>query len=208
MSLVSYPDVSERIYDNRDNPKILFPVIMKVPESERRPRGKEQVQTLSRLARQAALISAEKSGLGSIDFRKNEDGVPIPTDGIHWSISHKPGYVGGVVATEPVGIDIEQVRSVKDGVMEKIADEREWALAGGKAPEAFFRFWTAKEAVLKVMGVGFTGLGNCRIVRIVNDDSLIAGYGQRRFVVHQTWFTKNHIAAITGIGRSIQWFFV
>ena len=58
-----------------------------------------------------------------------------------------------------MGIDIEQVRSVKDGVMAKIADEQEWALAGGKAPESFFRFWTAKEAVLKAMGVGFTGLG-------------------------------------------------
>lgn len=190
------------------NPKILFPVIMKVPESERLPRGKKQVQTLSRLARQAALISAEKSGLVSNDFRKNEDGVPIPTNGIHWSISHKPGYVGGVVATEPVGIDIEQVRSVKDGVMEKIADELEWALAGGKAPEAFFRFWTAKEAVLKATGVGFTGLGNCRIVRIVDDNCLIAGYDQRRFIVHQTWFAKGHIAAITGTGRLIQWVFI
>ena len=208
MSLVSYPDVSERIYDNRYNPRILFPVIMKVPESERLPRGKEQVQTLSRLARQAARISAEKSGLVSSDFRKNEDGVPIPTDGIHWSISHKPGYVGGVVSTEPVGIDIEQVRSVKDGVMAKIADEQEWALAGGKASKTFFRFWTAKEAVLKTTGAGFTGLSNCRIVRIVDDNCLIAGYGQRRFVVHQTWFIKNHIAAITGTERSIQWAFV
>jgi 4'-phosphopantetheinyl transferase len=191
-----------------DNSKTLFPVIMKVPDAERLPRGKEQVRTLSRLARQAARISAEKSGLALSGFPKNENGVPIPAQGLHWSISHKTDYVSGVVSTEPVGIDIERMREVSSAIMEYIADDREWDRIGGKAPVAFFRFWTAKEAVLKAMGVGFTGLSHCRIIRVVDDDCLIAGYDECEFIVYQTWFTNSHIAAITGNNRSIQWTFV
>jgi 4'-phosphopantetheinyl transferase len=190
------------------NPKFLFPVIMKVPHSERQPRGKKQVQTLSRLARQAARISTEKSGLEISEFSKNEDGVPIPTNGIYWSISHKSLYVGGVVSIEPVGFDIERVRPVKNRVMEKIASEGEWALAGGKALETFFRFWTAKEAVLKATGAGFAGLSNCRIVEIDDDKHLVAKYNEKRFIIHQTWCAKAYIAAVTGTERSVRWVFV
>ncbi len=191
-----------------DNRAILFPVIMKVPDAERLPRGKEQVRTLSRLAREAARISAEKSGLALSGFPKNDDGAPIPAHGIHWSISHKTDYVAGVVAAEPVGIDIERMRKVSSAIMEYIADDREWERIGKRMPVAFFRFWTAKEAVLKAMGVGFTGLSHCRIIRVIDDDCLIAGYDEREFTVHQTWFTTGNIAAITGNNRSIQWTFV
>jgi len=190
------------------NPKVLFPVIMKVPHSERQLRGKKQVQTLSRLARQAARISTEKSGLKISEFSKNEDGGPIPTNSIYWSISHKSRYVGGVVSTEPVGIDIERVRPVKNRVMEKIASEGEWALAGGKAVETFFRFWTAKEAVLKATGAGFTGLSNCHIVEIDDDEHLIAKYAEKRFIIHQTWCAKDYIAAVTQTERLVRWIFV
>lgn len=187
------------------NSDILTPVIMKVSPSDRLPRGKEQVQMLSRLARQAAQMSSEKSGHKITAFCKNQDGVPIPTAGVYWSISHKPHFVGGVVAAEPVGIDIEQVRQVDVGVMQRIADDQEWALAGGRELEAFFRFWTAKEAVLKAMGVGFTGLSNCRILRMLDKDRLKVGYDQKTFVVHQIWFAEDHLAAVTETGRSLQW---
>ncbi len=194
-----------------NNLETLFPVIMKVPDAERLPRGKEQVRTLSRLAREAARVSAEKSGLVLSDFPKNDDGAPIPDHGIHWSISHKTDYVSGVVATEPVGIDIERIREVSSAIMEYIADDQEWERIGGRAPIAFFRYWTAKEAVLKAMSVGFTGLSHCRIVQVVDDNCLIAGYDETQFIVHQTWFTREHIAAITGQAmkkdRSIQWIY-
>jgi 4'-phosphopantetheinyl transferase len=187
------------------NHKIFYPVIMKVPDSEQLPRGKEQVRLLSRLARQAARTSIGKSGLSLPEFRKNDDGVPMPIDGIYWSVSHKTRYVAGVVTTEPVGIDVEHVRPIKSGLMEYIANEEEWRQIGGKATRAFFRIWTAKEAVLKATGVGFTGLSNCRIVRVIDDHSLIVRYSEKQFVIHQTWFNKNHIAAITGNERSIHW---
>lgn len=187
------------------NSGTLFPVILKVPAAERRLHRKAQVQALSRLARQAARISAEKSGLTLTGFPKNDAGAPVPARGTCWSISHKTRFVAGVAATETVGIDIERTRDVKSAIMEYIADEKEWDTIGGRAPAAFFRFWTAKEAVLKAMGVGFTGLSRCRILKVVDEAHLIAGYDKREFVVHQIWFTCDHIAAITGNNRLIHW---
>lgn len=187
---------------------ILRPVIMKVPETERFPRGKERVRSLSRLARQAAHISAHKSGLDLTEFRKDQDGAPIPTDGIYWSISHKSEYVGGVVATKPVGIDIEKKRPVNAGLMEKIAGQAEWALIGDRTTINFLRIWTAKEAVLKAMGVGFTGLSKCHIVEIIDDSRLVSVYEDKKWDVHHTWFTKDHIAAITQTGSSLHWAFI
>lgn len=191
-----------------DNSGILRPVIMKVPESARFPRGRDRVRALSQLARQAAHISAHKSGLDLTEFRKDQDGAPIPTDNIYWSISHKTEYVGGVVATKPVGIDIEKKRDVHPGLMEKIAGKGEWALVKDHSVNNFLRFWTAKEAVLKAMGVGFTGLSNCHIVRIIDENHIIVEYEDKRLDVHQTWFTEKYIAAVTDTGASIRWVFV
>lgn len=178
----------------------LQPVILKVPPYQRFPRGRERVRALSRMAREAAKQSALLNGLTSMTFWKNDDGAPIPNNGVYWSITHKSDFVGGVVAEKPVGIDIEKKRETHPGLMEKIAGKKEWALVESRSDIIFYRFWTAKEAVLKAMGVGFNGLSNCRIVEIIDDIRLVATYKDNPFNVHQTWFTQTHIAAVTQDG--------
>jgi phosphopantetheinyl transferase len=48
----------------------------------------------------------------------------------------------------------------------------ELALLGELTPQMFLRAWTAKEAVLKELGVGLGGLERCRIVALDGADVL------------------------------------
>ncbi|MBU4101004.1 MAG: hypothetical protein KKH20_06460 [Proteobacteria bacterium] len=88
----------------------IYPVILAVPEEIRQLTGKNRVLNLSKHARQALEISAQKSCIHLSDLLKDKNGAPLPFNGNYWSLTHKPDYVGGVVASTRIGIDIEKIR--------------------------------------------------------------------------------------------------
>jgi 4'-phosphopantetheinyl transferase len=85
----------------------------------------------------------------------------------------------------------------------RLAEEWEWQLAGDRGWETFFRYWTAKEAVLKATGVGLSHLKYARIQRILDADRLIVEYGDRLWPIQQYRF-QNHIVSLTN-GEEIRW---
>ncbi len=175
----------------------ICPVIAPVPQIDRALRGREKVVRLSQLARLALRQSCRISGLRLDTLPKDEAGVPMPVDGVYWSLSHKSDVVGGVAAPMPVGIDLETLRPINRALMDRVADADEWRLVhGGQNEKAFFRFWTAKEAVLKAEGRGFAGLSRCRIVEIVDGTRMRLTFDGRPWPVVHVWF-DDHLAAIT-----------
>jgi 4'-phosphopantetheinyl transferase len=142
------PDISIRA------PDMLYPVILPVSPEDRRLAGADRVRSLSRIARRALAVCAEKSGLKIGEFIKNADGVPMPDNGVYWSVTHKPEYVAGILGLSPVGIDLEKIRPIHQGLFHRVADDEQWALDDSEPLIRFFRFWTAKEAVLKACGIG------------------------------------------------------
>ena len=60
------------------------------------------------------------------------------------------------VSQNPVGIDIESIRSFKPELMRKTMNEDEQLrITSSAIPEVeFIRFWTQKEALLKLQGTG------------------------------------------------------
>lgn len=176
-------------------PGSVFPVILAVPQLANSLGPREKTAYLSRYARKALALSAQRNRIGLGGLQKTDKGAPIPFDGWHWSLSHKPDYVAGIVARVPVGIDLERIRPVSPGMYQKIADAREWALAAKAEPlQTFFRFWTAKEAVLKAAGVGLTGLNRCHI-REIDKEQIQVAYGRESWQVAQYRFDC-HIAAV------------
>jgi 4'-phosphopantetheinyl transferase len=183
----------------------IFPVLLAVPDHAKSLKGREKVMFLSRHARKALTLSAEYKGLAIFSFPKDGNGVPFPFQGHFWSVTHKPLYVGGIVAPEKIGIDIEKIRTCSDGLFEKTAHDSEWNLSDHpRSCELFFRFWTAKEAVLKATGVGISGLLKCNIVEIPDNLHLILNYQNRLWVVEHHFF-DGHIATVVKNDFDIQW---
>ena len=146
---------------------VLRAVILSVPETARTLPPRERVAFLSRHARKALQISAAESNLTIGAALKDRDGRPQPVKGVYWSLTHKPAYVGAIVARRLIGIDIETIVQRKtEALFDKVADSDEWALIGSRSWEGFHRYWTAKEAVLKADGTGLEGLSRCRVVAI------------------------------------------
>ncbi len=116
----------------------LYPVLLVVPETPSRLKGPEKVSFLRNQARQALAISAQKSGLFLKSLDQAENGAPLPSDGVYWSLSHKESVVCAVAASMPVGIDVERIRPRSEALFKRIADAREWELSeGGTAWSGF-----------------------------------------------------------------------
>ena len=181
----------------------LFPVVMPVVEAGHRLSGKEQVAHLSRLAREALRVSAEKSQVRLGELLKDENGSPCPVSGNYWSLSHKPECVAAVVSKDRVGIDVEEVRPRTESLFSYVASDEEWELKE-KSWDTFFRYWTAKEATLKVIGIGIGGLKTCRIISVPDENHIVVDYKGHFFLVEQLRY-KNHIVGVVKGDNEIEW---
>jgi len=169
--------------------------------------GKERAPALSRFARDCVKASAVKSKLDARGFEKDESGIPLPSNGIFWSLSHKPDYVAGVVSRQRVGIDIEQLKYISDPVFKRIVDPHEFLhFMNQDKMLVFFRVFTAKEAVLKNAGIGFKGLSKVKIHTVVDNYHLIVHYLDQKYQVENFYF-DGYIASVTKDNVGIEWNF-
>jgi len=181
----------------------LFPVVMPVIEAEHKLSGKDTVDHLSQSAREALKLSAEKSGVTLGKLLKDEKGAPCPVNGNYWALSHKPEYVAAVVSKDKVGIDIEEMKPRAESIFAHVASDEEWELKE-RSWDTFFRYWTAKEAILKVIGIGISGLKTCRIISVPDENHITLDYNGQFFLVEQLRY-KNHIVSVLKGDNQIDW---
>ncbi len=169
---------------------------------------KAKVTALSLFARESAKESSIKSKFDITTFKKNNSGVPEPSNNIYWSVSHKLDFVGAVVSKKRVGIDIEYIKSSKNisnALFQRVvAPDEQLVLNNYDRHIAFFRAFTAKEAVLKQTGDGIKGLSKIKINTIIDDKNLIVQYLNKRYLVENFYF-DNYLAAVTKNQFNIKW---
>ena len=189
---------------NKKSTGIIYPIILKVPDEKQALSGKDSMRFLRQYARQAVVSSAQKNGIDLTVLESDRNGAPVSSNGVYWSLSHKPGYVAGVISDNQIGIDIEPIRPVSRGVFDRVIDNDERHLADRLSDALFFRYWTAKEAVLKAAGVGLKGLSKCKIQRIIDATTLIIFFQQMHWTVEHAYL-DNHVASVVRRGKDIQW---
>jgi 4'-phosphopantetheinyl transferase len=183
--------------------EVIHPVLLSVPVNKRTLTGREKVTYLSAHARAALALSAKETGITLGELEKNGAGAPLPSNGSYWSLGHKSDYVTAVVADVPVGIDIERIKEVSEGLYKKIASDEEWNLSAENRQHLFFRYWTAKEAVLKVAGTGIRELSRCRIASVEDQQRILLDFkGEPVSVRH--FFYDRHVIAVTDVGCPVE----
>lgn len=93
-------------------------------------------------------------------FEYGEHGKPaiMGHPEICFNLSHCKEAVACVISDTPVGVDVESVRSYKDGLAHyTMNDEELQVIQAAPNPDvAFIRLWTMKEAALKLIGTGIS----------------------------------------------------
>lgn len=89
------------------------------------------------------------------------DGAPYivaPAGALRLSLAGRDDLVAAAVADGAIGVDVETIGAPFDPPLNVLhpAERVALAAAGPEAHEKFLRFWTAKEAYVKALGVGFS----------------------------------------------------
>ena len=91
-------------------------------------------------------------------FEYNEHGKPsiVGHPDIFFNLSHCKEAAVCVISDHPVGIDVESIREYKESLVRyTMNDEEIREIESAENPaSAFIRFWTMKEATMKLVGTG------------------------------------------------------
>lgn len=180
---------------------ILRPVLIAIPDDSHLCRPKRR-QRQREYARMALRESARLSDAPQEGYVQDDRDVPLPNQGFYWSISHTRGMAAGVVAREPVGIDVEAMTPRRDGLFEMVGCDEEWMLLGGRNWDNFFLLFTAKEATLKAHGKGIGYLRECRLNLVEKQACSIFFDGTSTSIKHAR--LVEHLAAVTATS-AVEW---
>lgn len=112
------------------------------------------------------------------------------------SISHSGNYVVLVTDKTPIGIDIEEIKEIKEKhnlVSKKVfsPEERQWM--NEDMSQRFFVLWTQKESLVKAVGCGITvPLVECNVLPFEKGESV--EYAQHRWFGATTVFDNHRVS--------------
>jgi len=195
--------LKEKVRAGKSALKAIFPVLLPVAADKRNLAGREKVAHLSAFAREALGLSAREAGIALGALKKNDEGAPLPSNGYFWSLAHKSDYVTAVAADVVIGIDIEKARTATPALYRRIAGEDEWGLSDDDREHLFLRYWTAKEAVLKVAGTGIRELAYCRIAAVPDEEWIHLDFKGEPFRVRQ-FYHDRHMISVVDVGCPIK----
>lgn len=99
--------------------------------------------------------------MSNLNIQLGELGKPyLPTfPHIHFNVSHSGNYVICAFFESPIGIDIQTILSYKEKIAKRILPpEKIREIEESKTPDMLFtQYWSEKEALLKMVGCGFSG---------------------------------------------------
>jgi hypothetical protein len=138
---------------------VLVPLSTRNARAQRHPAARE---ALAEALRASAELAGAPRSLPCEDWPRSATGAPAPVVGWHASLADTTGLAVALVARVPVGVDVEWLRRPRwQAAEERFRASGELALLGADDGASVLALWTAKEALLKLAGVGLADLGRC-----------------------------------------------
>ncbi len=98
------------------------------------------------------------SGPFPVAYEKNGKPCLKGCEDLHFNLSHSGGYVCCAFGDKPVGVDIQKMTDVKEGVAERFFTEKDRKkldeCSGEDKKALFFQMWSIKESFIKLTGAG------------------------------------------------------
>ena len=101
----------------------------------------------------------KKHGAAVEQLSYGANGKPEAED-VFFNLSHSGQWAVCAIGDGPVGCDVEEIASVREGIAERFFTENEVQhleqFEGDQRKEEFFRLWTLKESYMKMTGEGMS----------------------------------------------------
>ena len=101
----------------------------------------------------------KKHGAAVEQLSYGANGKP-EAEGVFFNLSHSGQWTVCAIGDGPVGCDVEEIASVREGIAERFFTENEVQhleqFEGDRRKEEFFRLWTLKESYMKMTGEGMS----------------------------------------------------
>lgn len=124
---------------------------------------KKAVSDFSREFVSAHVLQITGIPVNELEYVYGVHGKPyIKGNPLYFNVSHCGNVILSAFASEEIGVDIEIVRKFNNAVPRRFFtdEERDYmdmSFDEAEADRRFFEIWTAKEAFLKLLGVGISG---------------------------------------------------
>lgn len=122
---------------------------------------------------------------------------------VYFSISHS-GEIAlcAISDNAPIGIDVEKISEVKIDIFRHYILDTEWnkIIRSGDTHEAFFDYWTQKEATLKAFGSGQIDL---KSFEVINTSTLI---GEEKFYLKEVKIDQKYKCNVSNKNRFIDFY--
>lgn len=125
----------------------------------------------------------------------------------YFNVSHSGEYLALAISKDPVGIDIQKIKPVKEGMYQKVVRPEEMPLIGANRERDFIRLWTLKESFVKAEGKGLRiPMKSYYLIKEKEDYHVLWG-GQKQpwtFNIEET-LLKDYIVSVCGMEKKVFW---
>lgn len=164
--------------------------------------GREKVRVARALGRAALRRSARLMKLELEDeeeaFPRDAERAPLSFERAGrtwcWSTTNTRGLSCAIVAPTRVGIDAEWLGRPRLGAALRYLPASELGAMGLEPRRAAFALWSAKEAVLKLTGLGMSGMGRTELVRVAGAGRATLELDDEVWEVRQVWESEHVIS--------------
>ena len=124
-----------------------------------------------------------------------------------FNVSHSGEYLAIAISENPVGVDIQKPKEIKDGMYRKVIQPQEELLIGENREKDFLCLWTLKESFVKADGRGL-----CISMRDYwfekENENYFVNYGGQRaaytFNIEET-LIEDYVISVCGLEPEVRW---